>query len=166
MTLTRLTALFLTGALLTTTHVHANEIYKIGNKYTQIRPKGVDGVDYKTLPIQNNGNLGAARTPVSEIPTTTTPAPAPAANSDAERAAAAEKALQEQNAKIMAERCENMRRNLAAYNTGGRIYDTNPSTGERIYLNDQEISSKKQRTMDAIAKDCSWFGFKSIWLCK
>lgn len=153
MKLSHLTTLFLTGALLTTTHVHANQIYKIGNKYTQIRPMGVEGRDYDTLPIRNDGSLGASKADLAPL-ATATPTTVPVANPDAERADAAEKALKEQQAQILAERCEAMRKNLAAYNTGGRIYDTN-ANGERVYLNDQEISSKKQRTIDAIAKDCS-----------
>lgn len=65
-----------------------------------------------------------------------------------------EKQLAEQKATALARDCQAMRANLANLSTGGRTYETN-AQGERVYLNDQEVSARRQQTMDAINKNCN-----------
>lgn len=160
MKLTRLTALFLTGALLATAHASTTNVYhlKSQSKFMQTQPKGVvctpidvqDNNDCKIRPMRSDGRVADSGR-MSSLPEQATPT---APTSDAQKMMdEAKKMIDDQNAKIMAERCQTMRTNLAALNTGGRIYDTN-ANGERVYLNDQEISSKRQRTIEAIEKDC------------
>lgn len=162
MKLINLTTLVLIGALLVTTaHARTTNVYHIKSqsKFMQTNPKGVlctpievqDNNDCKIMPMRDDGRMSDAGQ-MATLPERTTTAPVPASSAE-QRAEEAEKALKEQQAKILAERCQTMRTNLAAYGAGGRIYETN-ANGERVYLNDQEISSKRQRTIDAIEKEC------------
>lgn len=148
-----LATLLLTGSLLTTANANTITVYestgKHGEKrFSQIPPN--DTKDYTLREFRRDGRI-ADTGRMASLPEQAVP---PAPNPDAQRADEAEKALKEQRAKELAERCKTMRTNLAAFSTGGRIYETNDK-GERVYLNDQEISSKKQRTQDAINKECS-----------
>ena len=51
-------------------------------------------------------------------------------------------------------RCNSMRNNLNTYNSGGRVFDTDPTTGLRRYLSDDEISTRRSKTETSIRKDC------------
>lgn len=53
-----------------------------------------------------------------------------------------------------ARRCQSLRNNLANYNMGGRIYEMDAS-GNKAYLNDQEIQVRRERTQQAIAQYCT-----------
>lgn len=148
-----LTALLLTGALFATAHASSTTVYKSVGKngetrYSQIRP--TDTNSYETMILRSDGRT-ADTGRMATLPDQAVPA-APV-SADAQRADEAERQLKELKAQELAERCKAMRTNLAALSTGQRIYETN-ANGERVYLNDQEISSKKQRTADAIASEC------------
>ncbi|WP_066805136.1 hypothetical protein [Moraxella oblonga] len=161
MKFSNLTTLLLTGVLLTTAHAGTTTVYhvKSQSKFMQTNPKGVlctpidvkDNNDCKIMSMRDDGRMADAGQ-MATLPERATAAPAPTSSAE-QRADEAEKALKEQQAKILAEKCQAMRTNLAAYGTGGRIYETN-ANGERVYLNDQEISSKRQRTIDAIEREC------------
>lgn len=134
---------------------HANSatttIYKSVGKngevrYTQLQP--TNNTKFEVIEMRSDGRTANAGQ-MAQLPTEQTPAPI----SEAQRIAELEKQVKEQQAQEMTRHCQNLRSNLANLSTGGRIYETNAS-GERVYLNDQEISSKKQRTLDAINKHC------------
>lgn len=147
-----LVALCLAGVMMTTAQANTTTIYKsIGKKgevrYSQVRP--TDTNSFETLVMRSDGRTNDAGK-MSTLPEQPTP---PSPNADALRAETAEKQLQEQRAQETARICQNLRANLAAYSTGGRIFETN-AEGQKVYLNDQEISSKKQRTIDTINQHC------------
>lgn len=52
-----------------------------------------------------------------------------------------------------AQRCNALRNNLANLNIGGKIYEMD-ANGNRSYLNDQEINSRRARTQQAISQFC------------
>lgn len=65
--------------------------------------------------------------------------------------------VQELEERENARRCQTLRNNLANYNIGGRIYEMDAS-GNKVYLNDQEIQARRDRTQQAIAQYCSGTG--------
>lgn len=151
MKLRSLTALIVTALLMAHSHAATTIIYKSTGKngevrYTQLRPN--DASKYEAIEMRSDGRQASAGQ-MAQLPTEQTPAPI----SEAQRIAELEKQVKEQQAQEMTRHCQNLRSNLANLSTGGRIYETN-ANGERVYLNDQEISSKKQRTLDAINKHC------------
>lgn len=156
----RLTTLLLTGTLFATANANTTTVYHIKSqsRFMQTAPKGVvctpisvqDGNDCKIMSMRSDGRTAdsgrMASLPEQAVPNV------PSVDPNAEN----EQLKKERDALIAREkeeRCKTMRTNLAAFSTGGRIYETN-ANGERVYLNDQEISSKRQRTIDAIEKDC------------
>lgn len=141
------------GALFSIANGATTTIYKsVGKKgevlYSQIQPKGGK---YETLEMRSDGRTADAGQQ-AQIPDATA-ATAPSA-AESQRIAELEKQVKEQQANEMARHCQNMRANLANLSTGGRVYETN-AQGERVYLNDQEISSRRQRTLDAINQSCN-----------
>ena len=146
-----LTALLLTSFLATSVHSATTTIYKSVGKngetrYTQLRPS--DTTKYEVIEMRSDGRT-ASTGQMAQLPAEQ----APATNSSEQRISELEKQIKEQQAQELARHCQTMRNNLANLSTGGRIYETN-ANGERVYLNDQEISSKKQRTLDTINKHC------------
>lgn len=146
-------AISLATLALFATFSHANTtVYKSVGKhgetvYSQVMPKTTQ---YEVMQMRSDGRTASAGKMASLPDPATTPAPASA---ESQRIAELEKQMQEQKAQEMARHCQNMRANLANLSTGGRIYETN-AQGQRVYLNDQEISAKKQRTADSIKQHC------------
>ncbi|TWV84691.1 hypothetical protein [Moraxella sp. VT-16-12] len=134
-----------------TAHANTTTVYKSVGKhgetlYSQFMPKGT--TNYETLQMRSDGRTASA----GQMANLPDPATAPT-NNDTQRIAEQQKQIDELKAQEEARRCQTMRANLANLSTGGRIYETN-ANGERVYLNDQEISAKKQRTADAIKQYC------------
>lgn len=146
------TALVLLGCAIISTHATTTTVYKsVGKRgevrYSQLQPKNVK---FETIQMRSDGRTASAGQ-MAQLPD---PATAPTSQSaESQRIAELEKQVQEQKAAEMARHCQNMRANLANLNTGGRIYETNEQ-GQRVYLNDQEISAKKQKTLDTINQHC------------
>ncbi|MDO4895950.1 MAG: DUF4124 domain-containing protein [Moraxella sp.] len=139
------------GLLITASHANTT-VYKSTGKhgetvYSQFMPKGT--TKYETLQMRSDGRTASAGN-MASLPD---PATAPAQSDESKRIAELEKQVQEQKAQEMTRHCQNMRSNLANLNTGGRIYETN-AQGQRVYLNDQEISSKKQRITESLKQYC------------
>lgn len=65
-----------------------------------------------------------------------------------------EQQVKELKDKENAQRCNSLRNNLANLNIGGRLYEMD-ANGNRVFLNDQEIQSKRARTQQAISQFCS-----------
>lgn len=127
-------------------------------RFSQTPP--TDTTKFERIMVRADGRISDAQshansnTHTSNLNPQAQTAEVPATMTEAQRIAELEKQVQEQQIQQVAERCRTMRANLAAYSTGGRVYETN-ANGERVYLNDQEISSKRQRTIDAINQHCS-----------
>lgn len=141
------------ASLAISAHANTTTVYKSVDKngvtlYSQFMPKGT--TKYETLQMRSDGRTASAGQ-MASIPD---PAAPPAQNSDAQRLADLEKQVQEQKAQEMARHCQNMRTNLANLNTGGRMYEVN-AEGQRTYLNDQEVSAKKQRITESIKQYCN-----------
>ena len=140
------------GTLFSAANGATTTVYKsVGKKgevlYSQIQPKNGK---YETLEMRSDGRTSDAGQQ-AQLPDAAAPAPTAA---DSQRIAELEKQVKEQQANEMARHCQNMRAHLANLSTGGRVYETN-AKGERVYLNDQEISSRRQRTLDAINQSCN-----------
>lgn len=137
----------------TLSHANTTTVYKSVGKhgetvYSQIMPKTTQ---YEVMQMRSDGRTANAGK-MATLPDPATPAPA-TPSAESQRIAELEKQMQEEQAQRLAERCQTMRNNLANLSTGGRVYETNPQ-GQRVYLNDQEISAKKQRFTESIQQYC------------
>ncbi|STZ09255.1 Uncharacterised protein [Moraxella caprae] len=146
-----LTALLSIVAFGITANANTTKIYKSVGKhgevrYSQMQPK--DTQNFQILEMRSDGRTADAGQ-LAQQPATPAPAPTP----EAQRIADLEqqnKALQNQE---LANRCQSLRANFANLTIGGRIFETN-ANGERVYLNDQEISSKRQQHQQLIDQYC------------
>lgn len=138
---------------LVSTSFAATTIYKSVGKngeprFSQMQP--TDTKNFEVIQMRSDGRQANAGQ-MAQIPdATATPTP----NSEAQRIADLEKQVNEQKANELARQCQAMRTNLANLSTGGRTYETNEK-GERVYLNDQEVSARRQQIMSAIEQNCS-----------
>lgn len=132
-------------------HANTTTVYKsIGKNgeavYSQFMPKGT--TKYETLQMRSDGRTANAGQMAS------LPDPATAQSTESKQIAEQQKQIDELKAQEMARHCQSMRSNLANLSTGGRIYETN-AQNQKVYLNDQEISAKKQRITDSIKQYCN-----------
>lgn len=51
-------------------------------------------------------------------------------------------------------RCQNLRNNLSSYNAGGRVFSTDPKTGERVYLSDDDVSARRSLAQKQVDSNC------------
>lgn len=70
------------------------------------------------------------------------------------RAKQLEQQLKEMEAREQAQRCQTLKNSLANLNLGGRVYEMDAS-GNRVYLNAQEIETRRSRTQQTIAQFCN-----------
>ncbi|MDO4450051.1 MAG: DUF4124 domain-containing protein [Moraxella sp.] len=146
-----LTALVIATAAMTA-HAASTTVYKSVGKhgevrYSQMQPK--DTSNFQVLEMRSDGrttDLGQMGAPAAEQ----APTPSPEAQENANLKKENE-ALKQQE---LASRCQSLRSNLANLSIGGRIFETN-AQGEKVYLNDQEISSRRQRHEQMISQYCS-----------
>lgn len=144
-----LTALLMAGTLFSA-HAATVTVYKSVGKhgevrFTQMQP--TDTKNFTVLQLRSDGRI------TDEGKATQTPAETANTNPDAQRAAELEKQLKEQQNQERARACQNLRTNLANLAIGGRVFETN-AQGERVYLNDQEINSRRQRHQEMIDQHC------------
>ena len=69
-------------------------------------------------------------------------------------AAAKAKADQERNAALRADNCSRARAQLTTLESGIRLAQTNPKTGEREFLDDKQRADEVRRTREVITADC------------
>src|SRR5690349_18945306 len=69
-------------------------------------------------------------------------------------AAARAKAEQERNAALRADNCTRAKAQLTTLESGIRLVQTNPKTGEREFLDDKQRADEVRRTRDAIGENC------------
>jgi hypothetical protein len=69
-------------------------------------------------------------------------------------AAAKAKADQDKNAALRADNCGRAKAQLTTLESGIRLAQTNPKTGEREFLDDKQRADEVRRTRDIIASDC------------
>ena len=134
-------------------HANTTTVYKSVGKhgetvYSQFMPKGT--TKYEAMQMRSDGRT-ADSGKMASLPDPASPPPAQ--SEDAKRIAEQQKQIDELKANEMARHCQSLRSNLANLSTGGRIYETN-AQGQRVYLNDQEISAKRQQTDNAIKQHC------------
>ena len=70
-------------------------------------------------------------------------------------AAARAKADQEKNAAARADNCNRAKAQLATLESGIRLVQTNPKTGEREFLDDKQRADEVRRSRDVIGSDCA-----------
>lgn len=144
-----LTPLLLAAFLGMTANAATTTLYKSVGKYgevryTQMQPKGTD--NFQVLELRGDGRTTDAGQ-MSQLPETAPASPEAQRIADLEKQ---NKALQNQE---LANRCQSLRANFANLTIGGRIFETN-AQGEKVYLNDQEISSRRQRHQQMIDQYC------------
>lgn len=140
-------ALICLAMSMSVSNVSAITIYKsIGAynevKYSQTPPK--DG-KYEEIPFRSDGRIN---TPGTQAP------PDPNMMLPQDQTQELSQQVQELKDRENAQRCQSLRNNLANLNIGGRIYEMD-SAGNRTYLNDQEINSRRTRIQQAISQYCS-----------
>lgn len=145
-----LIALLVTGTLLTTAHANTTTVYKSVGKhgetrYSQMQPK--DTQNFEVLQMRSDGRTADAGR-MAQLPEQ---AATPPANPEADALKKENETLKNQE---LANRCQSLRSNFANLSIGGRIFETN-AQGEKVYLNDQEISSRRQQHQQMINQYCS-----------
>ena len=70
-------------------------------------------------------------------------------------AAAKTKADQEKNAALRADNCTRAKAQLATLESGIRLVQTNPKTGEREFLDDKQRGDELRRTREVMSADCA-----------
>lgn len=113
-------------------------------RYTQLQP--TDGSSFETLRFRNDGRRGAVpvNAGVNEY----------AQNPEQSRIMELEARIQDQEHAQQAQRCQQLRNNLANLNVGGRVYEVD-GAGNRQFLSDQDINTKRERIQQAISQFCS-----------
>lgn len=114
-------------------------------KFTQMQPNV--GVQYETIQFRSDGRTNTAGQMAA-------PTVDPAVAAEQQRTADMQKQIEELQAREKADRCNRLRSNLSNLNMGGRIYETT-NTGERVFLNDQEIQSRRTSVQQTIAQHCT-----------
>lgn len=132
------------------TNANAITIYKsIGEhgevKYSQIPPKDAKNVEAIEFRVDGRVNTPGqyAAPPID-----------PNQVSQNNQVAELNQKVKELEDRETARRCQSLRNNLANYNIGGRVYEMDDS-GNKVYLNDQEIQVRRDRTQQAIAQYCT-----------
>ena len=112
-------------------------------KYSQFPPENAKNLE--TLEFRSDGRQntpGQMAAPMADPNT-----------ADNERVSQLQQQVKDLENREHAQRCQTLRNNLANLNIGGRIYETN-AQGERVYLNDQEISARRLRIQQTMNEHC------------
>lgn len=117
-------------------------------RYSQMQPK--DTQNFQTLEMRSDGRTADAGR-MAQSPSSDQNAPP---NPEAQENADLKKENEALKNQELASRCQSLRANFANLAIGGRIYETN-AQGEKVYLNDQEISSRRQRHQEMISQYCN-----------
>jgi hypothetical protein len=70
-------------------------------------------------------------------------------------AAAKTKADQEKNAALRADNCTRAKAQMTTLESGIRLAQTNPKTGEREFLDDKQRADESRRTREVVAENCN-----------
>ena len=99
--------------------------------------------------------VGTASAAGASAPRSTADAELEAKRKKAEADAAAKaKADQERVAALRADNCVRAKSQLTTLESGIRLAQTNPKTGEREFLDDKQRADEVRRTRDAISENC------------
>lgn len=115
-------------------------------RYSQMQPD--DTKNFQVLQMRSDGRTADAGAMAQQPEQAAAPTP------EAQKIADLEKQNKDLQNQELASRCQSLRSNFANLSIGGRIYETN-AQGEKVYLNDQEISSRRQRHEQMINQYCS-----------
>lgn len=113
--------------------------------YTQLPP---EGKPYKTIEMRADGRINDPGQMAGQ-----TSAQTPADSTTDARVAELERQVKVQEQARMNQYCQGLKNNLTAFNSGDRVYDTDPQ-GNRKYLDSSEINSRRERTQQAISQYC------------
>lgn len=149
MKISNLALLLLTSTVIAAAHANTTTVYKSVGKhgetrYSQMQPKNTQ--NFEVLQMRSDGRTADAGR-MAQLPEQ----PTPPANPEADALKKENEALKNQE---LTARCQSLRSNFANLSIGGRIYETN-AQGEKVYLNDQEISSRRQQHQQMINQYCS-----------
>lgn len=147
MNLNKLAVLCLVFGFGTATYANTYTVYKtIGTNgvptFSQIPPSNMTNVE-----VLNFRNDGRVTTPAEELPSSNN------TNAQQTQVNELEQRVNELQARENAQRCQALKNSLANMNMGGKIYEMDDS-GNRVYLNDQQIQERRQRAQQAIAQFC------------
>lgn len=136
-------------ALCSTASANVVKVYKsIGPhgevRYSQDVPR--DAKDLEVLEFRSDGRTNT----VGQMAAPTVDPNAPLDPEKAQLKQQVDELEKRQNA----QRCNTLRNNLANLNIGGKVYEMDDK-GNRSYLNDQEINSRRARMQQAINDFCS-----------
>ncbi len=158
MNLTGLNSFFKIGAIAMAGAVmlspaEALTVYKsIGDfgevKYSQFPPKEGKGVE--VIELRNDGRQVDAGAMAGKTDATQKAPPTP----EEQRIAQLETQMKEQKEKENAQRCQNLRNNLANLNIGGRLYKPDDKGG-RQFLSSAEIDQERANMQKLIQEHCS-----------
>lgn len=131
-------------------HANVVKVYKSTGPHGEIRysqelprdAKNVEVLEFRRDGRQNTAGAQAA------------PTIDPAASAQQNQMTQLEQQVKDLQSRETAQRCQSLRNNLANLNIGGRIYEMDGS-GNRVYLNAQEIDARRARTQQAISQFCS-----------
>ncbi len=113
-------------------------------RYSQSLPR--DAKNVEIIEFRSDGRQNTAGTQAA-------PTVDPQAAEQQNRLAQAEQQIKDLQDRENAQRCQSLRNNLANLNIGGRIYEMD-ANGNRVFLNAQEIESKRARTQQALSQYC------------
>lgn len=132
--------------------------HAVANTYTVYKSTGADGVvkysqsapkDSRNVEVLQLRSDGRQNTPGDFAP--------PPVNSNetsqSNQAAELERRLKEMDERENAQRCRNLRNNLANLNIGGKLYEMDDK-GNRTYLNSQEINVRRETAQRMIEQYC------------
>lgn len=108
-------------------------------RWTQTPPK--DTTEYTEVEFRDNGRVAVA----NDMPFVET--------QQSNEVAALSQQVADLQARETAQRCQQLRSNLANLNIGGQIYELGDN-GERNYLNEQQINDRRMRIQQAINQFC------------
>lgn len=146
-----LTALLLSTTVFSmTTHATSTTVYKSVGKhgevrYSQMQPQ--DTKNFQAFEMRSDGRTSDVGQLAQQTEST------PDTNPEAKRIADLEQQNKTLKTQELANRCQSLRTNFANLTIGGRIFEIN-AQGEKVYLNDQEISSRRQRHQQMIDQYC------------
>lgn len=136
-------------ALCSTASANVVKIYKSVGPHGEVRYSQDVPRDAKNLEVLEFRSDGRTNTVGQMAAPTVDPNVAAQQN----QMLALEQQVKELKDKENAQRCQSLRNNLANLNIGGKIYEMD-ANGNRSYLNDQEINSRRNRTQQAISQFC------------
>lgn len=142
-------AFFTFGVLSMTGQASVVKVYKSTGPHGEVRysqSQPAHNVKYEVLEFRSDGRTNTTGTHVDPVTNA-------AEDPQQSQIAALNQQIKEMEQRENAQRCQSLRNNLANLNIGGRLYETDAS-GNRVFLSEQEINSRRERAQKMIAEYC------------